>query len=174
MSLYNSKLLFFFFLSFFLLSAIKRLKTCDAKLVWYGLVFFGIGLEITDNYWSWGSDVPASASMKPKEVAQGWAVGSTNQVQEVSKVIAREVFTASATSSPVALLGCFLGPWTQPGLLFPSCTSIPCSLLPRTFRRMGDEEREVMFIATSMCRQWHKVLVKTDLLSQCHCFLLQN
>lgn len=50
--------------------------------------------------------VPALASTRPKEVAQGWAVGTTNQGQEVRNIISREAFTASATSASVALPGC--------------------------------------------------------------------
>lgn len=87
----------------------------------------------------------------------------TNQGQEVSKVIAKEAFVASATSALVALPG-YLSQGHSSSLLHIH----PChaSLLPLTFRRTEDLGREGLFIATSMYRQWHKVLVKTDLLSQ--------
>lgn len=42
-------------------------------------------------------------SARPKEVAWGWALGSTDQGQEVSRVVAMEDFAAFGTFASVPL-----------------------------------------------------------------------
>lgn len=168
--LYKSRLDFFFgffiylfiylFCSFFVvLLALFCLFVCLTELVYYGLVFFGIG-QVTG--WSWGKDVPTLTSARPKEVAWGWALGSTDQGQEVSRVVAMEAFATSGTFASVPLPGWLSGGMDALRTDSPFLHIFP--MLTLTSRRMADLEREGMFMATSNYVQWHKALVKTYLL----------